>query len=693
MNNGQTERTAVYVVSEYLNRNNKFAPKIDDDGNTPIVDGYFTIYKNGQQKVEDFFAQIPVQVKGTATDKEYYYRIGREHVDAYKQLGGIVFFKVVVDQDCKKILYTILSTNKIDGLLTQSTKQIKIVLEEVPEDHEAFESEILAFASMRNGEKVETSSPKEIADLAKEFEKMRGRLGEIKDHEVKYELESLLDSIKNTNSDDTFGWRDKFIFYSRKALDLAIKYFKDPYFAELLYHFGEYLYGQKEYQFVEKYYKIALDLLLSQFELISQSETETNIVCMEDCPYILNSLANLHSKLERYEESKVEYEAALKGFETLYKECPNNYKREIAMVLNNLANLNSNVPFPIKAKWNYQKSIEINEKIKKIMSARESKSFNNDYWEDLRPSFDETDEEGQYKKALQLYKELEQDNPGKYKGDIAMILNNLGNLYTKELDDKKKEKAEDYLNEALKIYRELAATNHDSYIENVAMTLYNLGYLHHNLNNKDSAINEYKESIKLYKELAKSNHSKYDEEEANVRILLAVLYDGMDKSEDAELEANEVLIIYERLAKDEETDKTFNEYVVKAKMILASIHMQHMQYEKAEKEFDNIIMIFINSNSEKYKYYNLLAQVFTSQALVCTALNKSDKAKIVNKKAMLIQSTLLKNELEDFKLGLDYSNKMRESLIKSFQGYSEKNETSSILSRSIDWINNKLRQK
>lgn len=319
MSTGKTERFAITAVVDYLDKVDIFEPFISYSDKAPIIDGYFNIYNNGRQKVEDFFAQIPVQVKGTATDKDHCFRIGREQVEAYVKLGGIVFFKVIVDQDCKKILYAILSANKIDELLTQSTNQIKINLEEVPEDHEAFERKILAFANKRNGEKVENPSPKEIADLVVEFEKMRGCLGDIKDNEVKYELESLLDSIKNTKDDGTIGWRDKFIYYSRKALDLATNNLKNHNLTYLQHDFGLYLHKQKQYHLVEDYYLKALEEFRNSgagmfFPSYSLSS-------------LLNNLAILHEELTHYDEAEQEYQEALKIRRELAMYMPDIYPR------------------------------------------------------------------------------------------------------------------------------------------------------------------------------------------------------------------------------------------------------------------------------------------------------------------------------------------------------------------------------
>ncbi len=224
MSTGKAERAGVTAVVDYLDKVDKFEPIISYSDKAPIIDGYFNIYTKGEQKVDNFFAQIPVQVKGTASDKHYYFRIGREHVEAYKQLGGIVFFKVLVDEKPLKILYAILSLDRINELLTLSTKTIKIDLEDIPSNPNDFEEKVLAFANKRKDQKVENPAPKEIKDLVVKFEYVRKYIGEIDIIEVRYDLEALLDSINGFNTDNTIGWRDKFIYYSRKAIEIIYNY-------------------------------------------------------------------------------------------------------------------------------------------------------------------------------------------------------------------------------------------------------------------------------------------------------------------------------------------------------------------------------------------------------------------------------------------------------------------------------------
>ena len=534
MNNGPTERAAVYAVGTYLNRNNKFAPRLDDGGNTPIVDGYFNIYKNGQQKVEDFFAQIPVQVKGTASDKDYYYRIGREHVDAYKQLGGIVFFKVVVNETTATILYAILSLDRINELQKQSTKEIRIDLKEAPTDPKKFETEIFAFATKRNGEKVENSSPKEIEDLVKGFEKIREYLGEIKDNEAKYELESLLDSIKNTRDDGTIGWRDKFIYYSRKALDLFANIFQGHNSAYLQHNFGLYLYKQKQYHLVENYYLKAL----------AENRKRKEI---ENVAIVLNNLGELHRVLTRFEDAEQEYQEALIIRRELAKIFHGSYIKNVADTINNLAIIHATLNQHEEAEQEYQEALEIYRDLaetnREVYIVDVAQTLNNlAVLHDNVTRYEKAEKE--LMESLEIYRELTQKNRDAFIGDVATALHNLAASHDNL--NRKEEAEQEYL-EALQIRRDLAKKNRDAYIADVAMTLNNLGNLHGDLNRKKEAEQEFLEALEIRRDLAKKNRDAYIADVAQLLNNLGFLHKDLTRYDEAKYEFNEALKICRKL--------------------------------------------------------------------------------------------------------------------------------------------------
>ena len=73
--------------------------------------------------------------------------------------------------------------------------------------------------------------------------------------------------------------------------------------------------------------------------------------------------------------------------------------------------------------------------------------------------------------VLKELRELAKQNPEAYNPDMAMTLNNLGNLLSNTNHLKQ---AQAYYEEALEIYRELAKQNPEAYNPYVAMSLNNV---------------------------------------------------------------------------------------------------------------------------------------------------------------------------------------------------------------------------
>jgi tetratricopeptide (TPR) repeat protein len=105
-----------------------------------------------------------------------------------------------------------------------------------------------------------------------------------------------------------------------------------------------------------------------------------------------------------------------------------------------------------------------------------------------------------YEKALCLARASGKDE------DVAMTLNNLGNLHRNE---NRMAEARQAFEEALKIHRKLAQKNPDVYLPDVAMTLNNLGVLHLNENRMTEARQAYEESLKIRRKLAEKNPDVY----------------------------------------------------------------------------------------------------------------------------------------------------------------------------------------
>ena len=556
-NNNKIEKDAVYIVGLYLNKCPKLDHIINTNDKTPIYDGNIYAYNDDNHKIEKYFATVPLQVKGTTSTKNYY-RIARDYIEGYQKDKGCVFFLVQEKIQPSKVLYAILTPAELDQLLQQKTKTIRIDLDVAPADPQKIETEILAFASRRNGEKTDITSPKEIEDLVKGFEKIRGCLDEIEDDGTKYDLESLLDSIKNTKDDSTIGWRDKFIYYSRKALDLAINHLKDHDITELQHDFGLYLYNQKLYHLVEYYY-------LKSLEECRKRKNIANVATA------LNNLGELNRVFTRYKEAEPDYQESLKIYRELAKTNRDDYIKYVAMVLNNLAALHFSLNRHHEAEQEYHEALKIRREL--------AKTNRDAYVGDVAiilnnlailhnnlTHYDEAEKE--YQEALRIYRELAAIDRDAYINYVARTLNNLAILHT---NLNRYKKAEREYQEALSIRRELAKTNRDAYIWDVANTLNNIGELHQTISRFDVAEQEYQESLEIRRELVKTNRDAYLKDLAETLYNIASLRKDEKRIDEARVAANEALDIYKELAN--KYPQIWNEYVVKTQRLLDELNV------------------------------------------------------------------------------------------------------------------------
>ena len=542
MNNNRIERAAVRAVEEYIDHCPQLEPVLQSNDKTPIWDGEIYVYGKERHKVEDFSAIVHLQIKGSASAKGNFYRIGRAYVEAYKADRGCVFLLHQQREGSSKLLYAILSVKQIDALLQHNTKTIKIDLKEVPANPLDFQDELIAFAEERNGKRIENTSPKEIESLVQEFKALEQHLEKVEDNGVRYELESHLNTILGLRNDGTVGWRDKFIYLARKVLDLTLLHIKDYDALLLQFKLGYYLHKQNLYHLVEDYYLQALEQC--------RKRAKDSPVYMRYVAGILNNLGLLHKDLNQYTTAEKEYQGALEIQQKLANDNPDAYLADVAMTLNNLGNLHSDL---------------------------------NQY----------TTAEKEYKETLKIYRNLAKENPDAFLGDVAITLNNLAVLH-KSL--KQYDAAEKEHKEALNIRRGLAKDNPEAYLDDVAMTLNNLGNLHRRLNQYDTAEKEYQEALNIRRGLAKDNPEAYLDDVAKTLNSLAVLHSSLNQYDAAEKEYHEALNIQRKLAKT--YPDAFLGDVAMTLSNLAGIHWENNQFDAAELEIKEALDIYRNLAKE-----------------------------------------------------------------------------------------------
>jgi tetratricopeptide (TPR) repeat protein len=151
-----------------------------------------------------------------------------------------------------------------------------------------------------------------------------------------------------------------------------------------------------------------------------------------------------------------------------------------------------------------------------------------------------------YNAALALVRVLSKSNPAAHLPDLALALNNLGNLYATTQRLKESEAAYE---EALGIRRQLAKANPAADLPDVAATLNNLGILYRYTQRFKDAEAAYQESLKIYRQISKDEPAPRLPDIARTLSNLGSLYQDTQRLNEAEAAYQESLRTYRQLAK------------------------------------------------------------------------------------------------------------------------------------------------
>ncbi|MFZ4525378.1 MAG: tetratricopeptide repeat protein [Chlorobium sp.] len=228
-----------------------------------------------------------------------------------------------------------------------------------------------------------------------------------------------------------------------------------------------------------------------------------------DLAMTLNNLANLQLGKNDYARAEEGYREALGIYRDLYKMNPQTYLPGLAATLNNLAALQSDKNDYAVAEEGYREALQIRRDLAKmnpqtylpevaatLNNLAALQSDKNDY---------AVAEEG-YREALQIRRDLAKTNPQTYLPDLATTLNNLALLQAKKNDYAV---AEEGYREALQIRRDLAKMNPQTHLHYVAGTLNNLANLQRVKNDYSGAEEVYREALQIRQDLAKTNPQTY----------------------------------------------------------------------------------------------------------------------------------------------------------------------------------------
>ncbi len=203
-----------------------------------------------------------------------------------------------------------------------------------------------------------------------------------------------------------------------------------------------------------------------------------------------------------------------------------------------------------------------------------------------------------YEEALKIHQQLAKENLDPFPPDLAVTLNNLGSL---ELANMQLEEARQHFEGALEIYRQMAQQNPDAYLPKVAETLNNLGLVAREQKRMAEARQYYEEALRIRNQLAQQDQDAYLPYLATTLNDLGILDATQNRRDDARRHYQEALEAYRQLAQRD--PNTYLPYVAATLNNLALVDESQNRIEESRAHFQEDLSIFqklYRENPRKY---------------------------------------------------------------------------------------------
>ena len=241
-----------------------------------------------------------------------------------------------------------------------------------------------------------------------------------------------------------------------------------------------------------------------------------------------------------------------------------------------------------------------------------------------------------YEEALGIRRELAEQRPDVYRPNVALTLNNLGNVLS---DLNQLEAARQAYDEALGIRRELAEQRPDVYRPDVAMALNNLGNVLSDLNQLESARQAYDEALEIYRELAEQRPDVYRPDVAMTLNNLGTVLSDLNQLEAAQKAYEEALEDYRELIR--ERPDVYRPYVAGTLNNLGTVLRNLNQLEAARQAYEEALGIrreLAEQRPDVYRPY--VAGTLNNLGTVLSHLNQLEAARKAYNKALEIYREL-----------------------------------------------------
>ncbi|HEY3360503.1 MAG TPA: tetratricopeptide repeat protein [Methanosarcina sp.] len=404
--------------------------------------------------------------------------------------------------------------------------------------------------------------------------------------------------------------------------------------------------------------KNCYELSLSIYTKFLDNEPE-NIEYQLSVAVILNNLGNLLSDIGQTEEAKNKYKSALKIHEKLYQTHSKNreYQSNVGMTLNNFGFLLMEMGCFEEAKQKYKKSFKI---LKELFETDpENINYKSKFamiinnignWFSYVGRWEEA--EDRYEEALDLrQKILERDQNVSYQSDVAMTLNNLGGILA---NLGRLEEAKDRYENSLYMRQKIAKMYPEiiKYQSYVGTTLNNLGALLSNMGFLEEAKNKLEKAVDLEQKILERDHQNvsYQSDLANALNSLGIVFNNLGCLKEAEEKYEDSLDIRRKIVERYSENANYRSELATTLNSLGNLFSDTLRIEKAIDRFEEALNIYkelLKIDKENVTYQLRIGVVITNLGNSFYKVENIEEAKDKYIEALVIYEALLKENPEN----------------------------------------------
>jgi len=244
--------------------------------------------------------------------------------------------------------------------------------------------------------------------------------------------------------------------------------------------------------------------------------------------------------------------------------------------------------------------------------------------------------EKHYNGALNIYEKLHRENPKAHEREIAIIRNNLGNVYSQL---RMYNRAEIEFSKSLEI-REALGKKH---LAELAMTQINLGNLFRITKQYLKSESILKSGLKIYSELERQNPGKYLNRKVQALINLGALYSSIGKY-DAAKEIFERVLEKSYLLASKNPEKYLS-LLAQSQNNLADMLLHKRKYKEAENLYEKSLKLLLKLEGKSQEaFLPYIAAIKSNSGTLYGILGKCKKAERALKQSLRIRKKLCKEQ-------------------------------------------------